>query len=237
MRSLRFSKPNLLCHSWCNSWEPNPPTESKKWKKSWRSGVSHPLHHPTHEVSLLLMVHRQSNWYESNLIELVLRFHWDFNWLETGFLNHQQYMGVSENRGGPPKSSILIRLSIIFTIHFGGFSPYFWFNSHMNWHVFTIFTSHASKKKIGVVFKKWRNDHQLLMCKWKISYGFIIRVCRNVNWNDTPNMHETGAFMSRPKIPGSLDPCCPGTSGFETNWVWWFRYHSSGDWATRDRDP
>ena len=29
------------------------------------------------------------------------------------------HMGVSKNRGGPPKSSILIRISIIFTIHFG----------------------------------------------------------------------------------------------------------------------
>ena len=31
------------------------------------------------------------------------------------------YMDVSKNRGGPPKSSILIGFSIIFTIHFGGF--------------------------------------------------------------------------------------------------------------------
>ena len=29
------------------------------------------------------------------------------------------HMGVSKNRGGPPKSSILIGFSIIFTIHFG----------------------------------------------------------------------------------------------------------------------
>ena len=29
-------------------------------------------------------------------------------------------MGVSKNRGGPPKSSILIGFFIIFTIHFGG---------------------------------------------------------------------------------------------------------------------
>ena len=36
------------------------------------------------------------------------------------------YLDVSENSGFPPKSSILIGFSIIFTIHFGGFSPYFW---------------------------------------------------------------------------------------------------------------
>ena len=30
------------------------------------------------------------------------------------------YMGVSKNRGGPPKSSILIGFSIIFTIYFPG---------------------------------------------------------------------------------------------------------------------
>ena len=33
-------------------------------------------------------------------------------------------MGVSENRG-TPKSSILIRFSVIFTIHFGGKIPLF----------------------------------------------------------------------------------------------------------------
>ena len=35
-------------------------------------------------------------------------------------------MGVSENSGFPPKSSILIGFSIIFTIHFGVFPPNFW---------------------------------------------------------------------------------------------------------------
>ena len=34
-------------------------------------------------------------------------------------LNFESDMGVSENRGKTPKSSILIRFSIIFTIHFG----------------------------------------------------------------------------------------------------------------------
>ena len=37
------------------------------------------------------------------------------------------YMEVSKNRGGPPKSSILIGFgTIIFTIHFGGKIPLFW---------------------------------------------------------------------------------------------------------------
>ena len=41
-------------------------------------------------------------------------------------------MGVSKNRGGLPKSShLLIGFSIIFTIHFGGKIPLFWFNTHM----------------------------------------------------------------------------------------------------------
>ena len=40
------------------------------------------------------------------------------------------YMGVSKNRG-TPKSSILIGFSIIFTIHFGFFSPYFWVDTHI----------------------------------------------------------------------------------------------------------
>ena len=41
------------------------------------------------------------------------------------------YMDVSKNRGGPPKSSILIGFgTIIITIHFGGFRPIFG-NTHM----------------------------------------------------------------------------------------------------------
>ena len=36
-----------------------------------------------------------------------------------------EYLGVSKNRGGPPKSSILIGFSII-NHPFWGFSPYFW---------------------------------------------------------------------------------------------------------------
>lgn len=80
---LRFSISHFLfrlpqiCQSWCfsHSWEPNPPTESKKWKKSWR-GV-HPLHHPTHEVSpACLMLHQQNRFYiKLTSTELVLRFH------------------------------------------------------------------------------------------------------------------------------------------------------------------
>ena len=34
-------------------------------------------------------------------------------------------VGVSKNRGGTPKSSILIGFFIIFTIHFGGFTTIF----------------------------------------------------------------------------------------------------------------
>ena len=47
----------------------------------------------------------------------------------------QWYMGVSKNNG-TPKSSILKGFSIIFTIHFGGFSPYFWFNTHIYYNHF-----------------------------------------------------------------------------------------------------
>ena len=38
---------------------------------------------------------------------------------------------VFPKTGVPPNHPILIGFSLIFTIHFGGFSPYFWFNTHM----------------------------------------------------------------------------------------------------------
>ena len=41
-----------------------------------------------------------------------------------------QEQGVSKNNG-TPTSSILIGFSIMFTIHFGGFSPYFWVDTHI----------------------------------------------------------------------------------------------------------
>ena len=97
---LRFSISHFLfrlpqiCQSWCfsHSWEPNPPTESKKWKKSWR-GV-HPLHHPAHEVSpACLMLHQQNRFYiRLTSTELVLRFHvyiYIYNRLQTRVLKHQ----------------------------------------------------------------------------------------------------------------------------------------------------
>ena len=43
-----------------------------------------------------------------------------------GTCNAHPYMGVSKNRGGPPKSSILIGCSIINHPFWGGFPPYVW---------------------------------------------------------------------------------------------------------------
>ena len=60
-------------------------------------------------------------------------------WCQTGlrfFLS--SHKGVSKNNG-TPKSSILIGFSIIFTIHFGGFSHYFWFNTHIRLMFFQTF--------------------------------------------------------------------------------------------------
>ena len=50
--------------------------------------------------------------------------------LKKNFNPSFQYMGVSKNNG-TPKSSIFIGFSIIFTIHFGGFTPYFWVDIHI----------------------------------------------------------------------------------------------------------
>ena len=50
-------------------------------------------------------------------------------------------MDVSENRGFPPESSILIRFSIIFTIHFG--VPYFWKHPYIS-HFDPLLTEAAS---------------------------------------------------------------------------------------------
>ncbi len=56
-------------------------------------------------------------------------------------------MSVSKNRGGPPKSSILIGFSIIFTIHFGGFSTPIFGNSHMIIHKPWIWPPHSNSGK------------------------------------------------------------------------------------------
>ena len=54
-------------------------------------------------------------------------------------VNLHLQIGVCKNRGGfTPKSSILRGFSIIFTIHFGGVSPYFWFNTQMKWAKFQL---------------------------------------------------------------------------------------------------
>ena len=43
---------------------------------------------------------------------------------------HDKQLGVSKNRGGPPKSSILIGFSIINHPFWGVKHPYFWFDTH-----------------------------------------------------------------------------------------------------------
>ena len=52
-------------------------------------------------------------------------------------------MGVSKNNG-TPKSSILTGFSIIFTIHFGGKTPYFWIDTHMDIPVLVSFQTKVS---------------------------------------------------------------------------------------------
>ena len=47
-----------------------------------------------------------------------------FSWLEKSTMNESMWM-FPKIVGFPPKSSILIRFSIIFTIHFGVFFPIF----------------------------------------------------------------------------------------------------------------
>ena len=59
-------------------------------------------------------------------------------------------MGVSKTRGGPPKSSILIGFSIIFTIQFGVNTPIFG-NTHM------FFERVATKKNTPIL-----QEHQAL---------------------------------------------------------------------------
>ncbi len=63
-------------------------------------------------------------------------------------------MGVSKNRGGwkPPKSSILIGFSIIFTVHFGGFPPIFG-NSQMDVERYSV----GPEQLLGQVLSLGRN--------------------------------------------------------------------------------
>ena len=65
-------------------------------------------------------------------------------------------MGVFKNFG-TPKSSILIGFSIIFTIHFGGKSPYFWKHPNLFWcqGARSISTTASLDKAAGKIQLKW----------------------------------------------------------------------------------
>ncbi len=65
-------------------------------------------------------------------------------------------MDVSKNRG-IPKSSIFIGFFIIFTIHFGGFPPYFWFNTHIHPHVWGAQNVVAPEGVLGGSQRWWGN--------------------------------------------------------------------------------
>ena len=111
------------------------------------------------------------------------------------------YMGVSKNNGTPkyPKSSILIGFSIIFTIHFGGVSPYFWVDTHMTqgciykvlkmtpgtlggflgflgWTIKGIWYIHNCERvptKIHVtVFLRWKKSGDLMQKKLRVLGGW-----------------------------------------------------------------
>ena len=78
-------------------------------------------------------------------------------------------MGVSKNRGGPPKSSILIGFSLI-SHPFWGFSPYFWKHPYRdcefsNWNPYepTSATGNfevddGSPADLEVATEAWPND-------------------------------------------------------------------------------
>ena len=59
-------------------------------------------------------------------------FWYSLRWLLTSWKPLEFRIWVFPKIGGkPPKSSILIGVSLINRHPFGGFSPYFWFNTHM----------------------------------------------------------------------------------------------------------
>ena len=87
---------------------------------------------------------------------------WGFGWM------FPKMVGVS------PKSAILIGCSIIFTIHFGGFSPYFWkhpgetiFGSMSFVRVFGSGSDHVRWWRVGSL---WRR----LICRWVAWYSVVV---------------------------------------------------------------
>ena len=79
-------------------------------------------------------------------------------------------LGISKNRGGPPKSSILIGFSIIFTIHFGG-PPLFL--ETPTWRQLDSTPTSTLKTQWGfhaleVAFPFWKCCHFLVRCRVEV---------------------------------------------------------------------
>ena len=79
------------------------------------------------------------------------------------------HMGVSKNNG-TPKSSILIGFSIIFTIHFGGKIPYFWFNTH-------VYQTLDVNLLMIPIYGAWKNGQSWDSILGQRSQGFQQKMC------------------------------------------------------------
>ena len=73
-------------------------------------------------------------------------------------------MCVSKNRGGPPKSSILIRFSIIFPIHFRGKKHFFW--KHQNQVIVSDFLGASIARLQGRCFTSIYRGENLPQAAW-----------------------------------------------------------------------
>ena len=100
-------------------------------------------------------------------------------------------MDVSQNRGGPPKSSILIVFSIIFTMHFGGFPPIFG-----NTHIFLL-------KITNKLFT------------WSLLYKRISFVAKGYAWKGATI--KVATCMTNVKGLGHLQNGCNGTQNYAPN--------------------
>ena len=90
------------------------------------------------------------------------------------FLEGRERYGCFLKIGGfPPKSSILIGFSIIFTIHFGGKHPYFWKHPYGTYHRFIVqFVLEYTGPKPRPIFLVW------VQCTWFIIFHVILSLSR-----------------------------------------------------------
>ncbi len=102
-----------------------------------------------------------------------------------------EYLGVSKNMRKPPKASILLGFSIIFNIHFGGFTPIFGNNQYFDGAILDQGTSECLTLPIDFTASHWMPELLTLTFWRQRNAMFFLTLPIRANSHPIPSLMPT----------------------------------------------